>query len=302
MLYRNILKLFALLVFALMVPISVSAQSFTATGMYLMGDNDSPKFAKSEARTDAMRLITEQAGTYVESYSQSQDNTLTQDDVTTIAASIVRVTHEEPAVIKPYGNGQLMCSVTLTAEADTSGLDIKKILEHKTVVQAAEKARESGRQENNELAERYTYANNNERSDIERLVNANDNRDFLLQEAAKAIATGKPGRALKLLKAHEWEGQYHRNFCFNYLYGVALYDMGNIKDARGVFSAIENNFNQTHPEMFRVKYYLGMIAYKNGAYPRAYHCLQFAWNNSPQDDDAMRDWYTKAYEAYVDNM
>ncbi len=302
MLYHNILKLFALLVFALMVPISASAQSFTATGMYLMGDNDSPKFAKSEARTDAMRLITEQAGTYVESYSQSQDNTLSQDDVTTIAASIVRVTHEEPATITPYGNGQLMCSVTLTAEADTSGLDVKKILEHKTVVQAAEKARESGRQENSKLAERYAYANSSERSDIERLVNANDDKDFILQEAAKAIATGKPDRALRILKVHEYDGWTHRNFYFNYFYGVALYDMGKIEDANSVFSAVENNFNQTHSEMFRAKYYLGVIAYKDGWYPRAYHCLKFAWEHSPQDDDAMKDWYIKAYEAYVDNM
>lgn len=298
MFHRSVRMIVAFMAIMLL-PVFASAQSFTATGIYMMGDNDSPKIAKSEARADALRSITEQAGTYVESFSRQKDNELTQDEVTIIAASIVRVIKEEPAIVNPQGD-QLICYVTVTAEADTSNLNMEEILKHKTVMQTAEKIQKSGDDERKSLAEKYAYADPPERSDIERLVNANDDKDFVLQEAAKAIANGKPDRAIRLLKVHEWEQKYYSDFNFHYLYGVALYDKGDLMGARDVFNAIENNYNQTHPDMFRAKYYLGVIAYKRGYYSRAYNCLKFAWDHSPQDDDAMKDWYIKAYEAYVD--
>lgn len=289
-----------LMAFVMMTAVACAApQSFTATGIYIMGDNDSPKIAKAEARKDALRQITEQAGVYTESYSRTQDKELTHDEVQMISASIVKVIHEGAAIFAPDGNG-MKCMVEITATADISNINFEAILQHKTVLQTAEQIQANSSRRYDELAERYAYAGSAERSDIDRIVNANEEQDFILQEAAKAIATGNPKRAYQLLKVNEYNLVNGPNdFFFRYFFGVALYDMGDIKGANKVFSAIENNYNKTHKEMFRVRYYLGIIAYQEGYYQRAYNCLQFAWNNSPQDDDAMKDWYIKAYEAYA---
>lgn len=62
----------------------VKSNTYTATGSFMMGDNDSPKQALNEARKDALRQIAEQGGVYVESYSKVQGLTLTADEVQTI--------------------------------------------------------------------------------------------------------------------------------------------------------------------------------------------------------------------------
>jgi len=52
-----------------------------ADGVYLMGDNDTPKSARDAARNEAMRAATEQAGVYIESTSEVQGYALTRDEI-----------------------------------------------------------------------------------------------------------------------------------------------------------------------------------------------------------------------------
>ena len=52
-------------------------QRIEATGVYIMGDNDSPKIARDAARQEAMRVAVEKAGVYVESYSRTKNMQLT---------------------------------------------------------------------------------------------------------------------------------------------------------------------------------------------------------------------------------
>ena len=62
-----------------------------ADGVYMMGDNDTPKSARDAARNEAMRAATEQAGVYIESTSEVQGYALTRDEIRTVAAAILRV-------------------------------------------------------------------------------------------------------------------------------------------------------------------------------------------------------------------
>jgi hypothetical protein len=68
-------------------------QVIQAAGVYIMGDNDSPKIAKDAARQEAMRSAVEQAGVYVESYSRTQNMELTEDDVRMISGAVLKGTH-----------------------------------------------------------------------------------------------------------------------------------------------------------------------------------------------------------------
>ena len=72
-----------------------SPQIITVSGSYYMGENDSPKIAKDAARQEAMRMATEKAGVYVESYSYTVNMVLTEDDVRIISGTILRVLSEE---------------------------------------------------------------------------------------------------------------------------------------------------------------------------------------------------------------
>lgn len=63
-----------------------------AEGTYSMGDGETPTVAEERAMLAAKRIALEQAGTYVESSSETQNYKLTADEVKVIASGIVEVT------------------------------------------------------------------------------------------------------------------------------------------------------------------------------------------------------------------
>ena len=79
---------------ALSAACEAAVQTIEATGVYVMGDNDSPKIARDAARQEAMRVAVEKAGVYVESYSKTQNMQLTEDEVRTISGAVLKVTKE----------------------------------------------------------------------------------------------------------------------------------------------------------------------------------------------------------------
>lgn len=96
-----------------------------AVGTFDMGDDDSREHAKKKAMEDALRQITEQAGVYVESYSEVNNTMLTRDEVRIIAASIVRVLDESFEFVT---DDNWHCKAHVKAEADTDSLDLPAIL------------------------------------------------------------------------------------------------------------------------------------------------------------------------------
>lgn len=76
-------------------PAEAAPQVIEATGVYIMGDNDSPKIARDAARQEAMRAAVEKAGVYVESYSRTKNMQLTEDDVKMISGAVLKVIKED---------------------------------------------------------------------------------------------------------------------------------------------------------------------------------------------------------------
>lgn len=68
-----------------------ATQRFEADGTYRMGETDTIVSAKQEAKNLALRSAAESAGIYIQAYSKAQNSVLTEDEVKTIAAKIIRV-------------------------------------------------------------------------------------------------------------------------------------------------------------------------------------------------------------------
>jgi Flp pilus assembly protein TadD len=83
----------AIALFLTMIPAVCFAEvkEIIAEGTYTMGDGETPVVAEARALEQAKRMALEQAGTYVESYSQVKNYQLTADEVTVLAAGIMKV-------------------------------------------------------------------------------------------------------------------------------------------------------------------------------------------------------------------
>ena len=117
-------------------------QTIEAEGVYTVGDNDSPKIARDAARQEAMRSATEQAGVYVESYTETQNLTLTKDEVRMVAGTVLRVLHED---VTPELVGDVWrYRVHLVCEVDTSKVDLAALAQNKAEQEARHAERGDG--------------------------------------------------------------------------------------------------------------------------------------------------------------
>ena len=106
-----------------MTPASATVRTVTATGEYTMGEAETMLVAKERALEDAKRRAAEQVGIYVTSSSTVENLTLTQDTVTTMTASFLRVTGTPRYETAAAGDAlAVTVRATITAEADDSDL------------------------------------------------------------------------------------------------------------------------------------------------------------------------------------
>lgn len=143
-------------------------QVIEATGVYIMGDNDSPKIARDAARQEAMRAAVEKAGVYVESYSRTKNMQLTEDDVKMISGAVLKVIKEDSV---PELSGTTMkYTVHLTAEVDTDNIDFKAMMAKKDEVEKLQQERDALKKQNEELLQQYQKANGQEKKSSARAL------------------------------------------------------------------------------------------------------------------------------------
>jgi hypothetical protein len=90
---RSFLSILASLFLLLIVPRVAHAETkiLTNEATYTMGDGETPSFAEAMALQKAKQMTLEEAGTYVESYTKTQNLDLTTDEVQTIAGGVLQV-------------------------------------------------------------------------------------------------------------------------------------------------------------------------------------------------------------------
>ena len=280
--------------FFLLVPGKPAAEAapqiIQASGVYTMGDNDSPKIAKDAARQEAMRAATEKAGVYVESYSRTQDMQLTEDDVRVISAAVLKVTDEKDV---PELTGDVWkYTVYITAEVDPDNIDLKSLMQKKSELEKLQQERDALKKQNEELLEQYRKAHGEEKEKIgttlERNYQLSTVFDSCTQELQQKEFPKVVDQLTQVLKDPSVTDS-PRAYAF-YLRGRAYYGMNRMQDALDDFGAAERT---PHDDLiypiWRCHQYRGLIYLDWGRPEEAEQELQQAWDASDKKDEALRN-------------
>ena len=96
--------------------VEAETQLYEGIGVYTILKDETPDFAKKQAKLDAERNALEQIYLYVKSQSASKNSKLTRDEIITVAAGKMNVLKTTFAMNKDAGN--LVVTATVTAEID----------------------------------------------------------------------------------------------------------------------------------------------------------------------------------------
>ena len=284
MLKKTLRTALCALILAIAPNVSAAPEIIEVDGVYMMGDNDAPKFARDAARTEAMRAATERAGIYIESTSEVQGYTLTRDEIRTVAAAVLRVLREE-ATPELVGDAwryrvHLVCSV------DTEGIDLKELAGSKAELARLTRERDELKRANETLRARDAQADP---------TNAQGSSDSAKQNAIFADVEGMILRGenehavadLSLLLQDPTVTGDARAYAY-VLRGRAYYDRHANALARADFTAAEHtpHTNSAYP-IWRLYQYRGLIAYNEGHYEDATNDLMSAWEASDKTDDEL---------------
>ena len=273
-------------------------QVIEATGVYVMGDNDSPKIARDAARQEAMRSAVEQAGVYVESYSKTQNMELTEDEVRTISGAVLKVTKEE--AIPELKGSTLKYTVNLTAEVDTAGIDLKKMMENKTELEKLQEERDALKKQNEELLEKYEQSKGSEKKKLGTKLESSYDLSKTFDQAMGEIQRGEYPQAIELLTPviDDKDVKDSPLAYAYYLRGRAYYGLNRPSEALDNFNAAERteHDDSTYP-IWRAKQYRGLIYYDWRRYDDAVHELEAAYEASGRQDADVKDALDKARRA-----
>lgn len=284
MLKKTLCAALCALILAIAPNVSAAPEIIEVDGVYMIGDNDAPKFARDTARAEAMRAATERAGIYIESTSEVQGYALTRDEIRTVAAAVLRVLREE-ATPELVGDAwryrvHLVCSV------DTEGIDLKELAGSKAELARLTRERDELKRANETLRARDAQADP---------TNAQGSSDSAKQNAIFADVEGMILRGenehaiadLSLLLQDPTVTGDARAYAY-VLRGRAYYDRHANALARADFTAAEHtpHTNSTYP-IWRLYQYRGLIAYNEGHYADATNDLMSAWDASDKTDDEL---------------
>ena len=284
MLKKTLRAALCALILAIAPNVSAAPEIIEVDGVYMMGDNDAPKFARDAARAEAMRAATERAGIYIESTSEVQGYTLTRDEIRTVAAAVLRVLREE-ATPELVGDAwryrvHLVCSV------DTEGIDLKELAGSKADLPRLTRERDELKRANDALRARDAQP------DPTNAQGSSDGAKWnaIFADVEGMILRGENEHAvadLSLLLQDPSVTDDVRAYAY-VLRGRAYYDRHANALARADFTAAEHtpHTNSAYP-IWRLYQYRGLIAYNEGHYEDATNDLMSAWDASDKTDDTL---------------
>ncbi|SFT73071.1 hypothetical protein SAMN02910356_01840 [Selenomonas sp. GACV-9] len=287
----------AIMMFIGTVACEAAPQVITASGTYTMGENDSPKIAKDAARQEAMRVATEKAGVYVESYSKTQNMQLSEDDVKVISGAILKVTDEkaEPDLT----NGVWRYKVTITAEVDTDNIDLKAMMDNRAKLEKLQKERDELKKQNEELLEKYRKAKGAEKDKIGTKLESQYDLGQVFDRCVAMIQRGEQSRAISELSQVIGDKSVTDSplaYAY-YLRGRAYYELAEYDMALENFSESQRTpHNDSIYPVWRSHYYRGLIYYDRRRWQDAYEELKLAWDASDHTDREMYQAMQRAEE------
>ena len=99
-------------------------RTYECVGEYIMSDFETPDIAKQRAKARAEQNAVEQAGVYVKSYTRTINHVLVEDEVTAIANTIIKITHDEYSVTPvTESGGSFRIVAKIHADIDSARID-----------------------------------------------------------------------------------------------------------------------------------------------------------------------------------
>ena len=267
-------------------PASAAPQTITTEGTSIVGDSDTPKDARAAARREAMRAAVEQAGIYVESYTETRSLTLTKDEVRMVAGTILHVTSEE-AIPEIIDGKTWQYRVRLTCTVDTDAVDVASLAQKKEEIARLEEERDTLRAQNSALRLREQVAKNAAAaargSRLEDSVPYSD----IFDETQRLIDAGQPGEAVQEISRLIGDPRVTGGALAyaHVLRGRAYYELGDDENAvRSFASADDITRESTIYPLWRGDQYYGLICEKHKKYKWAAKFLRRAWDASDKTD------------------
>ena len=87
-----VIAVLALFLITPMVGVQAETKEIIAEGTYVMGDGETPGVAQERALVEAKRLAVEQAGTYLESFTEVRNLQLSKDEIRVITSGVTETT------------------------------------------------------------------------------------------------------------------------------------------------------------------------------------------------------------------
>ena len=306
MLKKTLRAALCALILAIAPNVSAAPEIIEADGVYMMGDNDTPKSARDAARNEAMRAATERAGVYIESVSEVQDYALTHDEIRMVAAAVLRVLNEQ--VTPELVGDAWRYRVHLVCSVDTDGIDLAALAGDKAELARLTQERDALQRENGDLRSRPTMPRGavlippapiygktgGVRVPVygeEPPTHAPTPIENIFADVEAMILRGENDHAvadLSLLLQDPSVTGDARAYAY-VLRGRAYYDQRSPRLARADFDAAERtpHTDAAYP-IWRLYEYRGLIAYDAGRWEDAVSDLMSAWDASDKTDDELR--------------
>ena len=96
-------------------------QQFFAEGEYRLGDRDTREDAKKFALIDAKRKLAEQAGVYVESFTEVNNFQVSRDKINIVAQAVISIQSEQTE----FSENGILCKAYVTGVIDTDSMENK---------------------------------------------------------------------------------------------------------------------------------------------------------------------------------
>jgi len=187
-----------------------------ADGTYIMGDGETPVVAEERALLQAKRAAVEEAGVYIESYSQVQNLRLTKDEISIIASGIVETVVLEKQRLIADGGIKFWVKVKCTVNTDS----VASKLHNSSTMESLRKIQEDyaqAMQQIDELKKKLAQAQNEaSKKEILSQISNNDQKFTAIEWFEKATEYSQAGNIDKAIEAYSKAIEINPNYSYAY--------------------------------------------------------------------------------------